>query len=201
MAKKNPSVQATDGTGMEFLVKRLLVILLASAVFTVALFPLEKYIKTRSTQLSERDMLEFRFSYTGPDLYKAYDELGFENLRVYLAYQFCDLVKGLVIALAQVDLLTFSLQSIPSLASLDAFPFVAFFVNFVENCILFYLAADWPNAHVVLVKVASVCTTFKALLTYAICGLILLGCLGLVVFGKRDAAVLSAIPPPKKKTE
>lgn len=183
---------------MEFLHKRLLVILIAAAAFTAVLIPLENYIKTHSGQLAERDFLEKRLSYSATDLYQAYDELGFENLRLYLAYQFCDLVKGLVLALAQVDLLTFSLQSFPSLTALDALPFVLFAINVVENCVLFYIGADWPTAHVTLVKVASVCTTFKALLSYAVFGLVALGCVGLVVFGKRS------VSPPvatKKKSD
>jgi len=186
---------------VEFLLKRLLIVVVVVCVFTGALMPLENHLKSISPELQELNLLEYRFSYTTKEVYKVYDELGFDNLKAYLLYQFCDLAKGLTITLCYVDLLTYLLRSVPSLASMDMLPFFYFFINVLENGILFYTTAKWPGRYPNLIKLAAICTTFKTLLFYVVCGLVLLGILASLFLPKQSSGTMLPVPANTSITE
>jgi hypothetical protein len=74
--------------------------------------------------------------------------LGFDNLRIYLIYQISDLFKTFVLTLYWVDLMTYALRNIPSMASLDTLPFVYGAAGVAENFLLCFLTLQWPARYV-----------------------------------------------------
>lgn len=78
-----------DGPVMvEYLVKRLLVVLALSLLLRLALAPVEDRLSSASRALYDQGLLEHRRSYTVEDIYFVLDELEMSYGMTYLAYQF-----------------------------------------------------------------------------------------------------------------
>lgn len=120
--------------------------------------PIEGYLRDKSKDVQSFNFPEYRWSYTVnqldtffvcspfcvPFLTRQQVSLGFDNLRIYLVYQLSDLFKTFILALYWIDLMTFALRSIPSLATLDTLPFVYGAVGVIENFLLFFLTVRYP---------------------------------------------------------
>eukprot|EP01127_Copromyxa_protea_P000469 TRINITY_DN10386_c0_g1_i1.p1 TRINITY_DN10386_c0_g1~~TRINITY_DN10386_c0_g1_i1.p1 ORF type:complete len:185 (-),score=21.12 TRINITY_DN10386_c0_g1_i1:73-567(-) len=143
--------------------------------FTVVLMPMETFLAGKSSNIATQGFPEYRWSYTGKDLDAFFGSLGFDHLRIYLVYQFSDLLKTFVLTLFWIDLLTYSLRYIKSLSSLDTLPFVYGVVGVLENFLLFFLTVRWPVKYPQVVMAASICTSFKRIISYLVFALIVVG--------------------------